>query len=68
MIDYNIPWLIELGFKQAISKRLSYKLGPILVAPPLDSLGWYWGIVKSDITNECHKIKTPNNKQEVESL
>lgn len=68
MVDYDIFYLVELGFKQAITKRLSYKLGPLIVCPPCGPLGWYWAVSTDDLNQKMHKIKTPSNKNEVSKV
>jgi hypothetical protein len=68
MVDYDIFYLIELGFRQAITKRLSYKLGPLIVCPPCGPLGWYWAVSTDDLNQKIHQIVTPKNKEAIENL
>ena len=70
MVDYDVTYLVDLGFKQRLSKRLSYRIGPIIACPPCGNLGWHWSVSTTDdlLGNPSYHIKTPKNKTEVEKL
>jgi hypothetical protein len=64
-VDYDIYYLIDLGFKTILSKRLCYQLGLIRFCPPCGSLDWYWSLF---IGGQGMKIRTPKDKQEIFQL